>query len=219
MNELNNIVIYIHMTKIILFRHGEKQKIDSMNIDDKRSVNLTDLGVAQINQLGQALYKKFPSLKSSLIIYSSPYTRTVQSAEIVKSILDIKNIEVVSELGEFYASNNYQLPKEIRKEIQKKAMQDPDWISPETNTSLNGVILEFKNKIKEICQKDSSDLILISTHGGIIRNTVYYLNKELRPNNELIADTKIHEGGYTILNFDGEDFNIDGFDIHEHLLD
>lgn len=207
------------MTKIILFRHGEKQKIDSMNIDDKRSVNLTDLGVAQINQLGQALYKKFPSLKSSLIIYSSPYTRTVQSAEIVKSILDIKNIEVVSELGEFYASNNYQLPKEIRKEIQKKAMQDPDWISPETNTSLNGVILEFKNKIKEICQKDSSDLILISTHGGIIRNTVYYLNKELRPNNELIADTKIHEGGYTILNFDGEDFNIDGFDIHEHLLD
>lgn len=207
------------MTKIILFRHGEKQKIDSVVADDKRSVNLTDLGIIQINQLGQDLIKKFPSLKSSSIIYSSPYTRAVQSAEIVKSILDIKNVAVVPEFGEFYASNNYQLSKEIRKEIQKKAMQNPDWISPETGLSLNDVISKFKNKIKEICQKDSSDLILISTHGGIIRNTVYSLNQELRPNNELIADAKIHEGGYTVLNFDGEDFTVDEFDIHNHLLD
>lgn len=207
------------MTKIILFRHGEKQKIDSINIDDKRSVNLTDLGVIQINKLGQCLSEKFPSLKSSLIIYSSPYTRAVQSAGIVKSILNIKDIVEVPEFGEFYASNNYQLPKEIRKEIQEKSMQNPNWISPETNTSLNSVILEFKNKIKEICQKDSSDFILISTHGGIIRNTVYSLNQELRPNNELIADAKIHEGGYTVLIFDGENFLVDEFDTHNHLLD
>lgn len=207
------------MTKIILFRHGEKQKIDSVVVDDKRSVNLTDLGISQINKLGQYLARNFPSLKSSLIIYSSPYIRAIQSAEIVKSILDIKNVVVVPEFGEFYASNNYQLPKEIRKEIQKKAMQNPDWISPETNTSLNNVISKFENKIKEICQKDSSDLILISTHGGIVRNTVYYLNPELRPNDELIADAKIHEGGYTVLNFSGEDFTVDEFDVHNYLLD
>jgi len=207
------------MTKIILFRHGEKQKIDSVVVDDKRSVNLTDLGISQINKLGQYLARNFPSLKSSLIIYSSPYIRAIQSAEIVKSILDIKNVVVVPEFGEFYASNNYQLPKEIRKEIQKKAMQNPDWISPETNTSLNNVISKFENKIKEICQKDSSDLILISTHGGIVRNTVYYLNPELRPNEELIADAKIHEGGYTVLNFSGEDFTVDEFDVHEYLSD
>lgn len=207
------------MTKIILFRHGEKQKIDSVVADDKRSVNLTDLGISQINKLGQYLARNFPSLKSSLIIYSSPYIRAIQSAEIFKSILDIKNVVVVPEFGEFYASNNYQLPKEIRKEIQKKAMQNPDWISPETNTSLNNVISKFENKIKEICQKDSSDLILISTHGGIVRNTVYYLNPELRPNDELIADAKIHEGGCTVLNFSGEDFTVDEFDVHNYLLD
>lgn len=205
--------------KIVLFRHGEKQKIDSVVADDKRSVNLTDLGIIQINKLGQYLNENFPSLKSSLIIYSSPYTRAIQSAEIVKSILDIKNVFVIPEFGEFYASNNYQLSKEIRKEIQKKAMQNPDWISPETNTSLNSVISEFKNKIKEICQKDSSDLILISTHGGIIRNTVYSLNQELRPDNELIVDAKIHEGGYTVLNFDGKDFTVDEFDVHNYLID
>lgn len=205
--------------KIILFRHGEKQKIDSVVVDDKRNVNLTDLGVTQINKLGQALSKIFPSLKSSSIIYSSPYTRAIQSAEIVKSILDIKNIVVVPEFGEFYASNNCQLSKEIRKEIQKKAMQNLDWVSPDTGFSLNQKILEFKNKIKEICQKDPSDLILISTHGGIIRNTVYSLKPELRPNNEIIVDAKIHEGGYTILNFDGKDFIVDEFDVSNHLID
>jgi broad specificity phosphatase PhoE len=208
-----------NMTKIILFRHGEKQKIDSVVADDKRSVNLTDLGISQINKLGQYLARNFPSLKSSLIIYSSPYTRAIQSAEIVKSILDIKDTVIIPEFGEFYASNNYQSPKEVRKEIQKKAMQNPDWISPETNISLNNVVLEFRNKIKEICQKDLSDLILISTHGGIIRNTVYSLNQELRPNNELIADAKIHEGGYTVLNFDGKNFSVDEFDAHGHLFD
>lgn len=207
------------MTKIILFRHGEKQKIDSVVADDKRGVNLTDLGVIQINQLGQALSKNFPTLKSSQIIYSSPYTRAIQSAEIVKSILNIKDIIVVSEFGEFYASDDYKKPKEVRNEIKKKAMQNPDWISPETGLSLNQKILEFKDKIKEICQKDSNDLILISTHGGIIRNTVYSLNPKLKPNNELIADAKIHEGGYTVLHFDGKDFTVNEFDVHDYLQD
>jgi len=35
--------------KIILFRHGEKQKIDSTSVSDKNGVGLTDLGIIQIN--------------------------------------------------------------------------------------------------------------------------------------------------------------------------
>lgn len=203
--------------KIILFRHGEKQKIDSIVADDKRNVKLTDLGVSQINKLGKALLERFPILNLSKIIYSSPYARAIQSGEIVKSVLNIQNIILIPEFGEFYASDDYQKPKEIRQQIQKKAMQNPDWISPETNTSLNSVILEFKNKIKEIYQKDSSDLILISTHGGIIRNTVYALEPKFRPDNNIIIDSKIHEGGYTIFNFDGKDFSVEEFDVHDYL--
>lgn len=203
--------------KIILFRHGEKQKVDSVNIDDKKAVKLTDLGIIQINKLGKALLERFPILNSSKIIYSSPYARAIQSGEIVKSILNIESMVLVPEFGEFYAFNKYYLPKEVRNEIQEKAMQNPDWISPETGYSLNQKIKIFKEKIKEICLKNQNDLILISTHGGIIRNTVYSLEPKIRPNNDVILDSKIHEGGYTVLDFDGQNFKVNEFNVCDYL--
>jgi len=200
-----------------MFRHGEKQKVDSINIDDKRNVKLTDLGIDQINKLGKILSERFPLLNSSKIIYSSPYARAIQSGEIVKSILNIQNMILSPEFGEFYTSDNYKKPKEYREQLQEKAMQNPNWISPETGFCLNDAILKFKNKIKEICLNNQNDLILISTHGAIIRNTVYGLEPKFRPDNNVILDSKIHEGGYTILDFDGKNFKVEEFDIHDYL--
>lgn len=204
--------------KIVLFRHGEKQRIESTNLDDKKGVALTDLGISQINKLGQALAKSFPSLKSSQIIYSSPYKRSLQSAEIVKSILDIKEIAVVSEFSELMAYNNYQNPRDFRKHLQAIAMDNIDWVSPETNISFRTLISNFLNKLKEIYQKDSTKTILISTHGGIIRNTVYFLNPKIKPSADVIEDVTISEAGYTVLDFDGQNFTVDQFDVHDYLI-
>lgn len=204
--------------KIVLFRHGEKQRIESTNLDDKKGVALTDLGISQINKLGQALAKSFPSLKSSQIIYSSPYNRTLQSAEIVKSILDIKEIIEVPEFSELMAYNNYQNPRDFRKHLQAIAMDNIDWVSPETNISFRTLISNFLNKLKEIYQKDSTKTILISTHGGIIRNTVYFLNPKIKPSADVIEDVTISEAGYTVLDFDGQNFTVDQFDVHDYLI-
>jgi len=203
--------------KIILFRHGEKQRIESTNLDDKTGVGLTELGISQVNKLGQALVKNFPSLKSSQIIYSSPYKRTVQSAEIIKSILEIKEIIIITEFSEFMAYTNYQNSREIRQHIQEMAMQNPNWIPPETKVSLNQTLSNFKLKMIEIYNQNHPDLILIATHGGIVRNFIYSLESKYRPSDELIADAKIHEAGYTVLNFDGQNFTVDQFDVHDHL--
>lgn len=203
--------------KIILFRHGEKQKVDSIIADDKKGVKLTDFGITQVNKLGKVLLERFPTLNSSKIIYSSPYKRTVQSGEIVKSILNIQKMILVPEFEEFYAFEDYSVEKEIRMKMQEKAMQNPDWISPETGFSLDDVILKFKNKIREICLDNQNNLVLISTHGGIIRNTVYSLEPKFRPSDDLILDSKIHEAGYTILDFDGKNFKVEKFDVHDYL--
>ncbi len=203
--------------KIILFRHGEKQKIDSAVVSDKQSVHLTDFGISQIEKLGKTLKERFPQLINFPIIYSSLYARSIQSAQIVQSILNIKDIIQIPEFGEFNAYSNYQNPKEFRDQLQAFAMQNPNWISPETNTSLNQVISLFKNKLKEVCSKSSDNLVLISTHSGIIRNTVYALEPKYRPSDDLIGPTKIHEAGYTILDFDGQNFSVDQFDVHDFL--
>ncbi|MDD4785347.1 MAG: histidine phosphatase family protein [Candidatus Shapirobacteria bacterium] len=203
--------------QIILFRHGEKQRPNLSIFSDVKDVYLTKTGIVQIEKLGQALRKKFPSLIASHIIYSSHYTRAIQSADIIKSILEIKRSEIVPEFGEFIAYTNYQNPYEIRQHIQEMAMQNPEWISPETKTSLNQVISSFQLKITEIYHQSHPDLILIATHGGIIRNFIYSLEPKFRPADNLIAESKIHEGGYSILDFDGQTFSVIEFDVHDHL--
>jgi broad specificity phosphatase PhoE len=205
------------MTKIILFRHGKKQKPSLITADDKKSVGLTDLGISQITKLGHILTTRFPSLISSDFIYSSPYTRALQSAEIVKSILKIKKIIIFPEFGEFSAYQDYQSHQSIREHLQAMAILNPDWVSPETHTSLNHVISTFENKLREICQTNSNNLILVSTHGAIIRNIIYSLDPKFRPSDKDIATAKIHEAGYTILNFDGQHFTVDQFDVHDYL--
>ena len=203
--------------KIILFRHGEKEHIDSKFVFHKKSVHLTTLGVSQIEKLAHILAKRFPQLKSLPIIYSSLFTRSIQSAKIVKSILDIGKIIQVPEFGEFSAYNNYDNSKDIRNYLEQTALQNPNWVSPETNISLNQAISIFESKLKEVCQNSIDDLVLISTHGKIIRSTVYSIESKYRPNDELIGSSKIHEAGYTILNFDGQNFSVNQFDVHDYL--
>ncbi len=202
--------------KVILFRHGEKQRLLDTN-GDVSLIHLTDNGINQIKKLGNLLTKKYPTLNNYPVMYSSLYARSFQSAQIIQSILKIKKNVQISEFGEFTAYNNYKKSKEIRELIQLKAVQNPNWISPETHLSLNQNINIFINKIKELCLKSSGDFVLISTHGGIIRHTVYSLKPEFRPSNDFIQQSKIHEASYTVLNFDGQNFSVDQFAVDNFL--
>lgn len=203
--------------KIILFRHGQKQQPDLSRHSDRKDVFLTPKGIDQITLLGKALKTRFPTLVSSKIIYSSHYSRAIQSADIIKSILNIKTSQVVPEFGEFMAYTNYQSPKEFRQQIQERAMQHPDWISPETKTSLNNVLSNFQKKLIEIYKKSHPEFVLIASHGGIIRNFVYTLEPKFRPPKGHLETAKIHEAGYTIIDFDSQKFTLDQFDVHDFL--
>ena len=203
--------------KIILFRHGEKQKTESKITSDKHGVELTDLGINQITKLGYILQQRFPQLINSSIIYSSFYRRSIQSAEIVQKILNIKKLTSFDEFSEFNAYSNYLNPKEIREHIQIYALQNPDWVPPETNRSLNQSISSFETKIRQLYQQTSDEYLVVSTHGGIIRNTVYRIDPKYHPGNDFIGSAKIHEAGYTVLNFDGQNFSVDQFDVHDFL--
>jgi broad specificity phosphatase PhoE len=204
------------MIKIILFRHGEKQKVE-FNGNKKTITCLSNSGVKQITKLGKTLKTKFPELKNCQYLYTSGFSRTIQSAEIVRNILGIPEILSIPEFQEFYPVTDFSIAKNIRDHLFAQAMIDPDWVPPEVNVSFNQHISTFQSKIKEICQNTSPKIILISSHGEIIRNLVYSLNPQLKPSDDVIFDSKIHEAGYTILNFDGQNFTVDQFDVHDHL--
>jgi broad specificity phosphatase PhoE len=181
--------------KIILFRHGEKQKSESTDDNIRRSVCLTPKGIKQIKALGEHLKTQFPKTFGIDCIYTSPFTRTVQSAEIIREILSIKEIIPVQELEEFYPIDDYTMEKEYRQELMKKALINPEWIGP-NGKSLKTSLDEFESFLRNV---PASNIAIVSSHGALIRNLVYRLSPELRPPDEEIVHSGIKEGGYTLL--------------------
>ena len=207
------------MTQIILFRHGDKQKFSSSSnnsIGDKYN-SLTPEGINQITRLGSTLKHRFPDLKNNPYIFSSPFTRSLQSAEIVRHILNIDQILVYPNLAEFYPTTDFTQAKDIRDHLYAQSMIEPDWLPPQGIQTFNQAISKFKQTIFDIAAEFPQPTILISTHGGIIRNTVYSLAPQLRPADKDISEAKIALGGYTILNLDHHTLTVDQFNLHDFL--
>lgn len=198
--------------KLILFRHGQKQKISSQVYEERRAVCLTKKGISQLESLASTLKRNFPKLIGAEKIYSSPLPRAIQSAEIVRETLEINEIIPVSAFTEYYAFNNYLLSHEERDALMEKAIINLDW-KPEASSPLNQHLLNAEEAIKNIASPANSEYILISTHGALIRNFVYKIAPELKPIDAEILDAKIKEGGYTLIEYTGEEFKLLEFDV------
>ena len=196
--------------KIILFRHGEKQESTSTDTEVRKSVCLTPVGISQIEALGGKLKLLFPKLIGSEHIYSSPYTRTIQSAEIVRNILNIREIIPVQALEEFYPIDDYKKKKDYRQGLMKKALINPEWIGP-NGKSLKTTLDDFESFLRNIPELN---IAIVSTHGALIRNLVYKLNPKLRPSDEEILHSGIKEGGYTLLEIVNNDIKVIEFNIY-----
>lgn len=81
------------MKKLYLLRHGEA--VDFFANNDDLSRALTDNGKAQTHQVGQ--YLKENNIKIDIII-SSPAERAKESANIIKELLNLPEIEFIDNL-------------------------------------------------------------------------------------------------------------------------
>lgn len=197
--------------KIFLFRHGNKQKSSSVDLDVKRAVSLSPLGIEQISKLADKL-EKISELKKVKYIFSSPFPRTIQSAEIVRAKLKIDEIIADPRLSEYYAYNDYTKSKEYREDLHRKMLTNPKFLSPETKMTLqmylDRTIEFFEEKFNE-----GHSTILVSAHGALIRSFIYSIDSNIKPPDEIILESSIHEGGYTELDFDGKKFKLIKFDV------
>ncbi|MDD4937617.1 MAG: phosphoglycerate mutase family protein [Candidatus Shapirobacteria bacterium] len=195
--------------KIFLIRHGEKQKSNSVEHLIHKKLFLTAQGRKQIKLLANFLRKEYPQLKNLKTIYSSPILRASETSEILKEILNIKTIKFLKLIEEFDIDKKYYISKEIYFKFKEKALINRDF-----DPLIKNILDFFHQKFL-----DHDQNLLISTHGALIRNTIYYLFPQMRPSSDKILESAIYNGGLTILDYNGKDFKLDKFDFADYLGD
>ena len=151
---------------IYFIRHGETNYNIEHRIQGQLDIPLNSKGISQAEIMAE-------KLKDIAIdrIYSSPLRRTKQTATIINKY---HNIEIVYDdrLKEFYGGHiqgrNYN---DMTDEEKKRALDDPEYWFGESNESMKGRTIEFYKEIM-----DSSENILVVSHGGVWRHIHRYKN-------------------------------------------
>lgn len=151
--------------KIYLIRHGQT----TGDIEDRFGGDYEDHLTQEGSQQGQELAEKLFD-KNIEIIYSSPRIRAQETAELIKSKLNIP-IEIVEDIRE---RNHYGvMTGMVKSEAQEKHPDLIKLLRDTKNTIEGGEDYEsFKKRIVEVWNKLTSSnyqTIAIMSHGGPIR--------------------------------------------------
>jgi broad specificity phosphatase PhoE len=155
----------------ILLRHG--QSISNINdivistIENgvKSEYGLTKLGVEQITITAKNLAQKF-SLEN-IIIITSPFKRTVESALIIKDLLKVKNENIA-------ISTNLVERNFSRYELQKNDIYEEIWENDSNHKDSDGVesCQNVFNRIKSFIEYTENSfknkIIIVISHGDTI---------------------------------------------------
>jgi broad specificity phosphatase PhoE len=160
--------------KYILFRHGEsKPNIDKLVCSDikngeKMENGLTVVGSKQVFQSIEDLKLSFKSFNSKIIIISSPFSRALQSASILKDGLEISHdcIQVDSRLSERYFGMYEGKQNSIYSEVWKQDETHTDFgdgveTPLQVHDRVGDLIIELENRFI------NTTIILVS-HGDTI---------------------------------------------------
>lgn len=203
--------------KFILFRHGDKQlfKENSEILEERMSRCLSTEGITQIKKLSNFFKTQYPELQGQKIIYSSPWPRAIQSAEIVRGILNISEIQTYSEFKEFHPIEKEKMTIEERSKWQKKAAQNPNQIIPELNKSPIQIVESFLQRLKSIQKINKTNIVLISTHGISIRKIIKFLDKNINTDYKKI---KMIPSSHSTIELINNKFKVITFNSNKHLL-
>ncbi|HAF06847.1 TPA: phosphoglycerate mutase [candidate division WOR-3] len=199
------------MMLIFLVRHGESEGNRDNKFRGRVDFPLTDIGMAQANDL-----KDFLKDFEFEMIVSSPLKRSLQTAQ---PIADLKKIEVKKDenfnnislgpwenLTKDYVEKNF--PKEW--EIWKK---NPEYLEVEGMEKLDDVMKRSKNRLKELVRISKGN-ILVVTHRAVLKPLVAGILGIEKP-----YFWKIHfdPASTTIFEYRDENFMLKNLNINYYL--
>lgn len=170
------------MTTIYLIRHGQKQP-------HAGDPGLTDIGIKQAQQTGEYL-SQFPITK----IVSSPFKRTVETAEQIARVLNLEHT-----LDDALVERmNWSDPAVTRQQFLQewiKATNDREYV-PQFGDSSLATGQKIETLVSEIATEDEH--IVLVTHGGAILD---YLRNLFGDDEVSVLKTTYDEGDdYQMMN-------------------
>ncbi|WP_455539751.1 histidine phosphatase family protein [Terrisporobacter sp.] len=161
------------MTKLILVRHGT-----TICNEDRVLSGFTD---SKLSEKGKLQAKKLAEfLKNDKIdkIYTTPFSRTKETVEILAKIKNIQLEEsnLLNEInfGDFEGLSFKQIEKDYPEELKKMIKDGFEYKYP-NGESLIDTFYRVAKQIEIILEKNENKNILICSHGGTIRNIISYL--------------------------------------------
>ena len=167
------------MSTIYLVRHGITPANRENRFAGRNSESLLAEGIEQIRQVGERLRHE-----NIAAIYCGPAKRTVQSAEIIKTMLQVP-VHCLAEFDEINIPHWEGLTKdEIRRQY---GSQYPDWLSAPQAFSLPGceTLAQVQNRaagaMKRILSAGQAQNLLLVSHLIVLRCLVlYFQGREIR---------------------------------------
>jgi broad specificity phosphatase PhoE len=101
------------------------------------------------------------------------------------------------------------VPESDQKRILENHWKNIDHLPP------NGI--SVRSRLLKICSfieerhKAKDKILLVSTHGVLINNLVYYLFPDLKPPKEKLLEPKTSPGSLTLLRLNNRQYNLDCF--------
>lgn len=174
-------------TILYLVRHGETEWNKLNRFQGRTDIPLSETGIWQAKQTKDRLSFQFD------VVYTSPLSRCVQTAEIITSDTDVEifqNDDLIE--IDFGAWEGFSLDEIINKypkeyELWKTDEETSPIIGGEQ--SMKNASIRGKNVLMDIVNKNKGKRVLVIAHGGIIRASligIYDFNINMYHNIQLL---------------------------------
>ncbi len=177
---------------VYLIRHGEVEY--PLDPQGQRllygpDVHLSEVGRKQIELLGQQLLKDKISID---VLYTSPFPRAVQTADIIGEIIGVRNIITEDKLRDTHSPGYIGMPYDDLIVIGGNVYDNPRNDNQESITDISKrVALAFKT-IFDKAQKEGKTIGIVS-HGDPLRILIEFLK---HPENGLPDPSTMRDGDY-----------------------
>ena len=206
--------------KIYFIRHGESQQIASKTNQDD-TTPLSQVGLRQAD----AVAKRFVNLEIHKL-YSSPFTRALQTADALSKVLELPVItEPLLAEGRrpsFFAGKSFEDSEVIRiRGLLDEHRNDPAWHhSDEENLyDLRDRMIQVKNFL----EKDSAEHLAVVCHSGVLKMlSLVLIFEDLVTPDLFMASyhrTKITQTGITMFEYKDNQWKLLTWNDYAHLAD